>query len=163
MFSVCKLIEYFVCYYNRSQCKWSILIKIFKTIYIFSFLYGTFVAMIVWELDIQHPVHSVPITINVVSLNPVHGELYLIQHYVIKFVSDLRQVDGFFRYSCFFHSNSEIFVYMEDVHILTCLRFFFLLYIDCLIIFNYMFIPYNIPCLCLSIRFVLASLYGFQD
>ena len=27
----------------------------------------------------------------------VHGEVYLIQHYVIKFVSDLRQVDGFLR------------------------------------------------------------------
>ena len=38
---------------------------------------------------------SVPITTNVVSSNPVHGELYLIQHYVIKFVSDLRQVIGF--------------------------------------------------------------------
>jgi hypothetical protein len=34
----------------------------------------------------------VPITTEVVSLNPVHGEVYLIQHYVIKFVSDLRQV-----------------------------------------------------------------------
>ena len=31
----------------------------------------------------------------VVSSNPVHGEVYLIQHYVIKFVSDLRQVCGF--------------------------------------------------------------------
>jgi hypothetical protein len=30
-----------------------------------------------------------------VSSNPVHGEVYSIQHYVIKFVSDLRQVDGF--------------------------------------------------------------------
>ena len=39
----------------------------------------------------------VPITTNVVSSNPVHGEVYLIQHYVIKFVSDLRQVDGFQR------------------------------------------------------------------
>ena len=29
------------------------------------------------------------------SLNLVHGEVYLIQHYVIKFVSDLRQVSGF--------------------------------------------------------------------
>jgi hypothetical protein len=28
----------------------------------------------------------------VVSSNLVHGEIYLIQHYVIKFVSDLRQV-----------------------------------------------------------------------
>ena len=28
----------------------------------------------------------VPITTNVVSSNPIHGEVYLIQHYVIKFV-----------------------------------------------------------------------------
>jgi hypothetical protein len=35
---------------------------------------------------------SVPITTNVVSLNPAHGEVLLIQHGVIKFVSDLRQV-----------------------------------------------------------------------
>ena len=31
----------------------------------------------------------------VASSNPTHGEVYLIQHYVIKFVSDLRQVGGF--------------------------------------------------------------------
>ena len=36
-----------------------------------------------------------PITTKVVSSNPVHGEAYSIQHYVIKFVSDLRQVGGF--------------------------------------------------------------------
>ena len=36
-----------------------------------------------------------PITTKVVSLNPVYGEVYSIQHYVIKFVSDLRQVSGF--------------------------------------------------------------------
>jgi hypothetical protein len=30
-----------------------------------------------------------------VSSNPVHDEVYSIQHYVIKFVSDLRQVGGF--------------------------------------------------------------------
>jgi hypothetical protein len=35
---------------------------------------------------------------NVVSSNPVHGEMYSIQHYVIKFVSDFRQVIGFLRY-----------------------------------------------------------------
>ena len=29
-------------------------------------------------------------------LNPAHGEVYSIQHYVIKFVSYLRQVGGFF-------------------------------------------------------------------
>ena len=38
---------------------------------------------------------SVPIATKVVSSNMVHGEVYLIQHYVIKFVSDLRQVGGF--------------------------------------------------------------------
>ena len=36
-----------------------------------------------------------PITTKVVSLNPGHGKVYLIQHYVIKFVSDLRQNSGF--------------------------------------------------------------------
>jgi hypothetical protein len=29
------------------------------------------------------------------SSNPVHGEVYSIQHYVIKIVSDLQQVGGF--------------------------------------------------------------------
>ena len=53
--------------------------------------------MIEWELDIQLHVQSVPITTNVVSSNPAHGEVYSIQHYVIKFVSDLRQVGGFLR------------------------------------------------------------------
>ena len=38
-----------------------------------------------------------PHTDNVVSLNPTHGEVYSIQHYVIKFVSDLQQVGGFLR------------------------------------------------------------------
>jgi hypothetical protein len=38
-------------------------------------------------LDLQLPVQSVPITNNVVTLNPAHGEVYSIQHYVIKFVS----------------------------------------------------------------------------
>ena len=40
---------------------------------------------------------SVPITTNVVSLNPSHGKVYLIQHYVIKSVNDLLQVGGFLR------------------------------------------------------------------
>ena len=35
------------------------------------------------------------ITFNVVSSNPIHGEVHSIQHYVIKFVSDLRRVGGF--------------------------------------------------------------------
>ena len=32
---------------------------------------------------------QLPITTKVVSLNPAHGEVYSIQHCVIKFVSDL--------------------------------------------------------------------------
>jgi hypothetical protein len=40
---------------------------------------------------------SVAITTNVASSNPVQGEVYSIQHYLIKFVSDLRQVGGFLR------------------------------------------------------------------
>ena len=35
------------------------------------------------------------ITTNVENLNLSHGEVYSIQHYVIKCVSDLRQVGGF--------------------------------------------------------------------
>ena len=46
-------------------------------------------------VDVQLPVQSVPITTKVVSSNPAHGEVYSIQHYVIKFDSDLRQVGGF--------------------------------------------------------------------
>jgi hypothetical protein len=45
--------------------------------------------------NLQLHAKSVPITTNVVSLNPADGEVYSIQHYVIQFVSDLRQVDGF--------------------------------------------------------------------
>ena len=51
-------------------------------------------AVIILYLDLQLPVQLVTITTKVVSLNPVHGEIYSIQHYVIKFVSDLLQFDG---------------------------------------------------------------------
>ena len=43
-----------------------------------SWLYGS----------LQLPVQSVPITTYTVSSNPVHGEVYSMQHYVIKIVSD---------------------------------------------------------------------------
>jgi hypothetical protein len=42
-------------------------------------------------------VQSVPISTKVASLNPAHGEMYLIPQYVIKFVSDFQQVGGFLR------------------------------------------------------------------
>jgi len=58
---------------------------------------GTAVVMIIWLLDLQLPVQSVPITTNIVSSNPVHGEVYSIQHYVIKFVIVLWQVCDFLR------------------------------------------------------------------
>ena len=38
---------------------------------------------------------SVFITTKVLSSDPTHGKVYLIQYYVMKFVSDLLQVDGF--------------------------------------------------------------------
>ena len=50
-----------------------------------------------WLLDLHLPVQSVPITTKVVSSNSLHGEVCSIQHYVITFVSNLRQVCGCFR------------------------------------------------------------------
>ena len=45
-----------------------------------------------------------PISINVVSSNPVHGEVHSIQYYVIKFVSDLQHVRVVFSgYSGYLH------------------------------------------------------------
>ena len=52
--------------------------------------------MIVLWLDSQlHvPVKSVPITIKVVGSNPIPGEVYSMQHYVIKFTSCLSMIGG---------------------------------------------------------------------
>ena len=58
-------------------------------------VYGTSVVDIVWQLDLQLPMQSVPITSEVVCSNLVHYEVYSIQLYVIKFGSDLQQVGGF--------------------------------------------------------------------
>ena len=52
--------------------------------------------VIIWQLDLQLSMQSVPITTEV-SLKPAHNKVYSIQHYVIKFVSDLQQVRGFLR------------------------------------------------------------------
>ena len=49
--------------------------------------------------DRVHMVIGFTITTKVVSSNPAHGEVYLIQDYVMKFVSDLRQVSGFLLFS----------------------------------------------------------------
>jgi hypothetical protein len=46
----------------------------------------------VGKLDLQLSVQLVPITTKVVNSHPAHDEVYLMQHYVIKFVSDLWRV-----------------------------------------------------------------------
>jgi hypothetical protein len=43
----------------------------------------------------------------VVSSNPAHGEVYSIQHYIIKFVSELQQVGGFLWVLRFFFFTSK--------------------------------------------------------
>jgi hypothetical protein len=65
---------------------------------------GAVVVVMVWWLDLQLSMLSVSITTNVVSSNPTQA----IQHHVIKFVSDIRQVGGFLRYSGFLHDITEI-------------------------------------------------------
>ena len=42
-------------------------------------------------------VHAGVVCTKAVSSHPVHGEVYSIQHYVIKFGSDLRQIGGYLR------------------------------------------------------------------
>jgi hypothetical protein len=49
---------------------------------------GVVVVMTALKLDLKLPRQSVPITTKVVSSNPVHGQVYSIQHFVLKFVSD---------------------------------------------------------------------------
>ena len=57
-----------------------------------------------------------PTTTKVVSSNPVHGEVYSVPHYVIKFVSDLQQVGGFLLISS--NNKAEILLKMA-LNILT--------------------------------------------
>jgi hypothetical protein len=53
------------------------------------------VVVIVWYLDLQLLMQSVPITTKEFEFRS--GEVYSLQPYVIKFVSDLRRVGGFLR------------------------------------------------------------------
>jgi hypothetical protein len=48
------------------------------------------------RMELQLLVQSVPMALSSCS-NPAHGEVYSIKHYVIKFVCNLRQVNGFLR------------------------------------------------------------------
>jgi len=59
---------------------------------------------------------SVPIIARVVSLIPGCKRVYSIQHCVIKFVSDFRQVDVFFKGTLIFSTNKTIFlIYSKKV------------------------------------------------
>ena len=55
------------------------------------------VGLPLWYLQTLLPVESMSITNKVVNSNPAHGEVYSIQHYVIKSSRDLLQVGGFLR------------------------------------------------------------------
>ena len=79
--------------HNRHSCSMSH--TFYEYMYLVLMLQRAVMAVIVWQLDLQLPIQSVPITTKVVSSNLVHGDVYSIQHYVIKFISDLRQVGGF--------------------------------------------------------------------
>ena len=54
--------------------------------------------MIARSLDFQLQMHLVLITTKVVNSNPAYGEVYSIQHYVIKIVSNLGQICSFLRF-----------------------------------------------------------------
>ena len=105
-------------------------------------------------LDLQLLVQSVPITTKVVSSNPVYGEVYLIQHYEIKFVSDLRQVGGFFRVigKMKFQNKNIMFVFrwslllQQTVIIIVCVCVFQFPYISSSKFNYHMIMPINAPC-----------------
>ena len=56
---------------------------------------GAVVVVIECYVNLLLSVQSVPITTTLLTSNIAHGEVYSIHHYVVNFVSDLLQVDGF--------------------------------------------------------------------
>ena len=92
-------------------CIFMHMLKIFIYLFIYLFIYSPLkvvsyifkknkLSLLISE-GLQHSnLHSCsvsPLVADKGSSNPAHGELYTIQHYVIKFVSDLRQVGGLVR------------------------------------------------------------------
>ena len=47
--------------------------------------------------------------------NPAHGDVYSIQHYVIQFVRDIRQIGGFLRVLPFSTSNKTDCHYLAEI------------------------------------------------
>jgi hypothetical protein len=83
--------------------------------YSFSSTYlGAVVGVFVWWLILQLPMHSMSITTYVVSSSPDHDKVYSIQHYVIKVISDLRQVGGFLRVLRFLYQQTNCY-YITDI------------------------------------------------
>ena len=76
-------------------------------------IFGAVVVVIIWQLDLQLHVQSMFITTKVVSSNPTHGEVHSIQHYVIKFVSDLRQDGCFIRVK--HHNPNTYIIFHPDI------------------------------------------------
>jgi hypothetical protein len=58
----------------------------------------------------------------IISIETVHGEMYSIQHYMIKFPSDLRQVGGFLCMSSFCVLCPMVVVFLDFLR-LTLLKF----------------------------------------
>ena len=98
--------------------------------YNYSYQYSIYVLMLRIPTQAQTPVPTIIVSIYktivmsvtsrrwiqltwVVSWNCIHGEVYSIQHYVIKFASDLWQVSG--GYSGFLHSSTN----KSDCHDIT--------------------------------------------
>jgi hypothetical protein len=97
-YSTWKWIITYFRHYSQAVCDPNlILLGGIKVSMLASRVVGPIMIIYVWYLDWQLHMQSVPITTKVVILKPAHGEVYSIQHYVIKFVSDLRQVCGFLR------------------------------------------------------------------
>ena len=71
-----------------------------QTNFIYLVQKGAVVVVIIWQLDLQQPMQTLPIITKVVSSNPAHGKVYQIQHYVIKFVSDFLWVSSTNKTDC---------------------------------------------------------------
>ena len=75
----------YICSARTAQRNYESSVFIIVTGKSFNMSQGDVMVMIVWQLDVQL---TVPIMTKVVSSNPIQNEVYSIQHYVIKFVSD---------------------------------------------------------------------------
>ena len=60
------------------------------------------------RMDLQLPMQLVPITTKIVSSNIAQGEVYPVQHCVIKFVSDLPHACSFLRVLRFSYTNTSL-------------------------------------------------------